>query len=80
MNPEVNDHVRPYWLECGKSLDKFNKAMKADARVDVLMLPVFDGVTQIKWRKAVGDGIGANGNPLGTNGNANETNGHSNGH
>ncbi|KAK0630430.1 S-adenosyl-L-methionine-dependent methyltransferase [Bombardia bombarda] len=48
--PWVNDHARAYWLGCGKALDEFNTELVKDPRVDVLILPVFDGVTQIRWR------------------------------
>ncbi|KAH6658495.1 putative SAM-dependent O-methyltransferase [Truncatella angustata] len=48
--PWLNDHVRPYWLGCGQALDEFNTRLVEDPRVDVLIMPVFDGVTQIKWR------------------------------
>lgn len=51
--PWLNDHVRPYWLGCGKALDEFNTRLAEDPRVDVLIMPVFDGVTQIKWRAGV---------------------------
>ncbi|GAB1213262.1 hypothetical protein ATERTT37_002411 [Aspergillus terreus] len=50
MAPWVNDHIRQYWLSCGKALDEFNTRLVDDPRVDVLILPVFDGVTQIRWR------------------------------
>lgn len=52
--------------------------MKTDPRIDVLMLPLFDGVTQIKWRdgnKPVAKGHngfisnGASGNASHANGN-----------
>ncbi|KAL2140869.1 hypothetical protein VTI28DRAFT_3160 [Corynascus sepedonium] len=48
--PWLNDHVRPYWLSCGQALNEFNTNLVKDKRVDVLLLPVFDGVTQIRWR------------------------------
>lgn len=50
MAPWVNDHIRQYWLSCGKALDEFNTRLVDDPRVDVLILPVFDGVTQVRWR------------------------------
>ncbi|KAI9835616.1 MAG: hypothetical protein M1837_003705, partial [Sclerophora amabilis] len=49
-NPHLDDAVRPYWTECGKALDHFNKYVASDPRVDVTMLPLFDGVSQIKWK------------------------------
>lgn len=51
--PWLNDHVRPYWLSCGQALDEFNTNLMKDERVDVLLLPLFDGVTQIRWRDQV---------------------------
>ncbi|KAI1075120.1 putative SAM-dependent O-methyltransferase [Whalleya microplaca] len=48
--PWLNDHVRPYWAGCGQALDVFNSSIVQDPRVDVLLMPVFDGVTYIKWR------------------------------
>jgi predicted O-methyltransferase YrrM len=48
--PWLNDHVRSYWLDCGKALNEFSTRLIDDPRVDVLLLPVFDGVTQIKWK------------------------------
>lgn len=89
-NPELNNSVRSYWTECGKALQKFNKYVVNDPRVDVTMLPVFDGVSMIKWKvdalntgKLI-DGLGegsANGNSSGvhadgaTNGSGNAANG-----
>ncbi|KAL8877427.1 MAG: hypothetical protein Q9192_008668 [Flavoplaca navasiana] len=49
-NPELDNSVRPYWTECGKALQKFNEYVVNDPRVDVTMLPVFDGVSMIKWK------------------------------
>lgn len=45
--------MRPYWLSCGQALDEFNTGLMKDNRVDVLLLPLFDGVTQIRWRDQV---------------------------
>ncbi|KAL9036524.1 MAG: hypothetical protein Q9180_004252 [Flavoplaca navasiana] len=49
-NPDLDNSVRPYWTECGKALQKFNDYVVNDPRVDVTMLPVFDGVSMIKWK------------------------------
>ncbi|KAL8982147.1 MAG: hypothetical protein Q9205_003257 [Flavoplaca limonia] len=49
-NPDLDNSVRPYWTECGKALQKFNEYVVNDPRVDVTMLPVFDGVSMIKWK------------------------------
>ncbi|KAK8095675.1 o-methyltransferase domain-containing protein [Apiospora kogelbergensis] len=48
--PWVNDHIRQYWLSCGQALDGFNTRLIQDPRVEVVVLPVFDGVSQIKWK------------------------------
>ncbi|OJD20861.1 hypothetical protein ACJ73_07801 [Blastomyces percursus] len=49
-NPTLPDSVRPYWTACGKALRQFNNAVIEDPRVDVVMLPVFDGVSLIKLK------------------------------
>ncbi|MCJ1360923.1 hypothetical protein MMC16_000018 [Acarospora aff. strigata] len=50
VNPHLDPKVRDYWLACGKALAHFNTYVASDPRVDVTMLPVFDGVSQIKWK------------------------------
>ncbi|KAI2635718.1 O-methyltransferase [Hypomontagnella submonticulosa] len=49
-NPYLPDKVRPYWTECGKALAKFNTFCRNDPRIDTILLPVFDGVTLLKWK------------------------------
>jgi predicted O-methyltransferase YrrM len=49
-NPQLPDKVRPYWEENGKALRKFCNFCKEDQRVDVVVLPLFDGVALIKWK------------------------------
>ncbi|KAH6663647.1 O-methyltransferase, partial [Halenospora varia] len=49
-NPTLPDKARPYWTECGKALQKFNIFCKNDSRIDVILLPVYDGVTLVKWK------------------------------
>ncbi|OJD09384.1 hypothetical protein AJ78_09072 [Emergomyces pasteurianus Ep9510] len=49
-NPTLSESVRPYWTACGKALRQFNNAVIEDPRVDVVMLPVFDGVSLIKLK------------------------------
>lgn len=49
-NPYLLDDVRSYWTKCGQALDKFNSYIASDPRVDVTIIPVFDGVSQIKWK------------------------------
>ncbi|KAF4547718.1 O-methyltransferase-like protein [Elsinoe fawcettii] len=48
--PWLNDHVRKYWQDCGDALNEFNTRITEDPRVDVLISPVFDGVTHIRWK------------------------------
>ncbi|KAK7737322.1 hypothetical protein SLS53_006625 [Cytospora paraplurivora] len=49
-NPSLPQELRPYWTECGKALDRFNKFCKNEPRIDTIMLPVYDGLTLIKWK------------------------------
>ena len=42
--------MRPFWETNGEALRAFNKKLVEDPRIDVALLPLFDGVTQIKWR------------------------------
>ncbi|KAH6614363.1 O-methyltransferase [Chaetomium sp. MPI-SDFR-AT-0129] len=49
-NPHLPEKVRPYWTANGKALQKFNTFLKNDPRVDVVLLPVFDGLTLIKLK------------------------------
>ncbi|KAL8765545.1 MAG: hypothetical protein Q9209_007416 [Squamulea sp. 1 TL-2023] len=49
-NPELPDKVRPYWTENGKALRRFNTFCKNDNRIDSVLLPLYDGVTLIKWK------------------------------
>lgn len=49
-NPQLPAKVRPYWTECGKALQSFNTFCKNDPRIDTVLIPVYDGVTFIKWK------------------------------
>ncbi|KAL9013140.1 MAG: hypothetical protein Q9173_002149 [Seirophora scorigena] len=49
-NPSLPDKVRPYWIENGKSLRSFNTFCKNDSRIDSVLLPLYNGVTLIKWK------------------------------
>lgn len=70
---------------CGKAFMQFNEFVYSDSRVDVTVLPLFDGISQIKWKQskssAIADDVtGGNGVHHG-NGSANENgNGTTNGH
>ncbi|KAF2644122.1 O-methyltransferase [Massarina eburnea CBS 473.64] len=50
-NPHLLEKVRPYWTECGKALRRFNTFCKSDPRIDTILMPVYDGVTFIKWKQ-----------------------------
>lgn len=49
-NPNLPDKVRPYWTECGNALKRFNTFCSNDPRIDTVLLPVYDGLTLIKWK------------------------------
>ncbi|TLD20768.1 hypothetical protein PspLS_08555 [Pyricularia sp. CBS 133598] len=49
-NPELQGPQRAYWTENGKALDRFCKFCKTDPRIDVILLPVYDGLTLIKLK------------------------------
>lgn len=51
FNPYLEPLRRPFWETAGEALRKVNQAFLEDPRVDTLMLPLFDGVTQIKWKE-----------------------------
>lgn len=40
----------PRRMKIAESLDRFNKRVKEDGRVEVLMLPLRDGLSVIRWR------------------------------
>jgi predicted O-methyltransferase YrrM len=42
---------REYWTECGKALQRFSTFCKNDPRIDTILMPVYDGVTFIKWKQ-----------------------------
>lgn len=60
-NPHLPEKVRPYWTANGKALDRFNKFCKADSRIDSILLPVYDGLTLIKWKDVGSATNGSNG-------------------
>ena len=51
FNPYLDPLRKPFWETIGEAMREVNKHYREDPRVDVLMLPVFDGVTQIKWKE-----------------------------
>ncbi|KAI4186228.1 MAG: hypothetical protein L6R41_003615 [Letrouitia leprolyta] len=60
-NPGLPAKVRPYWTENGKALRRFNTFCKSDPRIDSILLPLYDGVTLIKWRPSKTASNGTNG-------------------
>ena len=40
-----------HWISAGKLVNEFNAHVLNDARVDVLILPIFDGVSEIRWKR-----------------------------
>ncbi|MCJ1367963.1 hypothetical protein MMC16_007101 [Acarospora aff. strigata] len=52
VSPSLSNAVRPYWTACGRALARFNEFVVNDGRVDVTVLPLFDGVSQIKWKES----------------------------
>ena len=57
FNPYLDRVVRPFWETNGEALRVFNKGLVKDPRIDVTILPLFDGVTQIKWRRDLQRGV-----------------------
>ncbi|KAI9714696.1 MAG: hypothetical protein M1828_001125 [Chrysothrix sp. TS-e1954] len=43
----------PYWIECGKKMQHLNEFCKNDSRIDNLVLPLYDGISLIKWKTGV---------------------------
>ncbi|KAG8529638.1 uncharacterized protein KY384_005119 [Bacidia gigantensis] len=60
MGPEFNPHAdksrRPFWEAMGVTIRKLNVSFLEDPRIDVLLLPLFDGVTMIKWKEGYVEG------------------------
>lgn len=50
FNPSIEQMRRPFWAANGETLRKLNQSFLEDKRIDTLILPLFDGVTQIKWK------------------------------
>ncbi|PWY91341.1 putative SAM-dependent O-methyltransferase [Aspergillus sclerotioniger CBS 115572] len=48
--PHLSNAVRPYWTANGVALDHFTKFLLEDERVSTVLLPLFDGVSFVKWR------------------------------
>ncbi|CAL8584120.1 hypothetical protein XPA_009725 [Xanthoria parietina] len=52
-NPHLEPSWRPFFEAAGETQRKTNQDFLEDPRVDTLMLPVFDGVTQMKWKEGL---------------------------
>lgn len=65
VSPSLSNAVRPYWTACGQALQQFNTFVVSDPRVDVTVLPLFDGISQIKWKE---DEVNGKAHPEATNG------------
>ena len=50
FNPSMEQMRRPFWAAQGETMRKLNESFLKDPRIDTLLLPLFDGITQIKWR------------------------------
>lgn len=50
VSPTLSNAVRPYWTACGQALQQFNTYVVSDPRVDVTVLPLFKGISRIKWK------------------------------
>ena len=50
FNPYIEDTRRPFWDANGETLRVVNESFLKDPRIDTVILPLFDGVTQIKWK------------------------------
>jgi len=45
IDPSRLDH----WVAAGKLMREFNSFVLHDPRVDVVVLPIFDGISEIRW-------------------------------
>lgn len=61
FNPYIEKVRRPFWEANGETLRKLNRSFVEDERIDTLLLPLFDGVTQIKWKQGYLEGKKAEG-------------------
>ena len=55
MGSEFNSYLeplrKPFWETAGEALRKVSKDFREGPRIDVVMLPLCDGITQIKWKE-----------------------------
>ncbi|KAG8162604.1 hypothetical protein KVR01_008369 [Diaporthe batatas] len=48
---DIDSEQLKHWEESGELMKIFNRTMSQDQRVETLILPVFDGISEIRWRK-----------------------------
>lgn len=39
------------WVQAGELMQAFNRALMDDPRIDVTLLPIFDGVSRVRWKR-----------------------------
>ncbi|KAH8883270.1 O-methyltransferase [Thozetella sp. PMI_491] len=49
--PHLKQELVPYWIECGKAMKKLNEFCRNDPRIDSLVLPLYDGMSILKWKQ-----------------------------
>lgn len=49
--PHLRKDLVPYWIECGKAMRKLNEFCRRDSRIDSLVLPLYDGMSILKWKQ-----------------------------
>ena len=49
-NPHLDSSERALWETKGEAMQKVHEYLLSDPRLEVLMLPLFDGIIQIKWK------------------------------
>ena len=54
-NPHLEGSKRAFWEIKGEAMQEAHKYLLGDSRLNVLMLPLFDGVIQVKWKSAYWD-------------------------
>lgn len=55
ISEDAGKHLKqdlvPYWIECGKKMQHLSAFCKNDPRVDNLVLPLYDGMSLIRWKQ-----------------------------
>lgn len=55
IDRNASAHLRkdlvPCWIEGGKAMRKLNEFCKNDSRTDSLVLPLYDGMSILKWKQ-----------------------------